>query len=288
MEIGWSSRDTATRMYDSLAFLQVLPNNKSFEFVGRSSSIKLLRSFANKRSNTNGFLSSNFFASRRYWVRFQMAVKTAVFVSGGGRSLENLLRYCDKGALEETQIVTVVSSKNGTKALEIAKNWSVPAQVVSPRNYPSNTEFSQALVDVCASYGVSLIVLAGWLHFFHIPPSFQGRVINIHPSLIPSFCGKGYYGMNVHKAVLDFGVKITGCTVHFADNEYDHGPIILQKAVDVLETDTVDTLSRRVFEAEKVALPEAIRLFSKGLLKLEGRRVKILKEALKETCVGDK
>ncbi|GJD12850.1 Trifunctional purine biosynthetic protein adenosine-3 [Galdieria sulphuraria] len=198
-----------------------------------------------------------------------MAVKTAVFVSGGGRSLENLLRYCDKGALEETQIVTVVSSKNGTKALEIAKNC-------------------QALVDVCASYGVSLIVLAGWLHFFHIPPSFQGRVINIHPSLIPSFCGKGYYGMNVHKAVLDFGVKITGCTVHFADNEYDHGPIILQKAVDVLETDTVDTLSRRVFEAEKVALPEAIRLFSKGLLKLEGRRVKILKEALKETCVGDK
>ncbi|GJQ11315.1 hypothetical protein GpartN1_g3106.t1 [Galdieria partita] len=272
------------KSYDPIAFLQVFSSHESFKWVVRNSTLKTQRGFTKIRDNRNDLQSGYFYLRRKHSCGVQMVVNTAVFVSGGGRSLENLLRYWDKGDLGEAQIVTVVSSKNGTKALEIAKSWSIPTQVVSPRNYPSNIEFSQALIDICLFYDASLIVLAGWLHFFHIPASFQGRVINIHPSLIPSFCGKGYYGMKVHKAVLEFGVKITGCTVHFADNEYDHGPIILQKAVDVLETDSVDTLSRRVFEAEKVALPEAVRLFSKGRLKVEGRRVQILKEAVEKTC----
>jgi phosphoribosylglycinamide formyltransferase-1 len=245
------------------------PKYHSVNFIDTGSFVTTSnKSILKTRKNINILQSPVLFSRCKFSTRAVMTVNTAVFVSGSGRSLENLLTYYDRGLLGEAKVVTVVSSKHGVKALEIAKKWSLPSIVVSPGHYPSNSEFSQALIDICSSYRVQLIVLAGWMHFFHIPASYQGRVINIHPSLIPSFCGKGFYGMKVHKAVLDFGVKITGCTVHFADNEYDHGPIIIQKAVDVLETDTVDTLAKRVFEAEKVALPEAVRLFSMNLLRV--------------------
>jgi len=118
--------------------------------------------------------------------------------------------------------------------------------------------------------------MAGFLQLLTIPEDFQLRVMNIHPSLIPAFCGKGFYGHHVHEAVLEAGVKITGCTVHFADNQYDHGPIILQRAVPVLDDDTPESLAQRVFEAEKEAYPEAIRLFAQGRLVVTGRRVRIL------------
>ena len=121
-------------------------------------------------------------------------------------------------------------------------------------------------------------LLGGFLQLVQVPDDFLGRVMNIHPSLIPAFCGKGFYGEYVHEAVLAMGVKVTGCTVHFADNEYDHGPIILQRAVPVLDTDTAEILAARVFQQECEAYPEAIRLFAEGKLRIEGRRVKILKE----------
>jgi phosphoribosylglycinamide formyltransferase-1 len=122
-----------------------------------------------------------------------------------------------------------------------------------------------------------LVCLAGFLQLISIPEDFQGRVMNIHPALIPAFCGKGFYGHHVHEAVLAYGVKITGCTVHFCDNQYDHGPIILQRAVPVLDDDTPDSLAARVFQQECEAYPEAIRLFAEGRLRIEGRRVRILK-----------
>jgi phosphoribosylglycinamide formyltransferase 1 len=193
-------------------------------------------------------------------------MRIAVLVSGGGTTLQNLL---DRGL----PIVLVVSNHADAFALERAKKAGIATAVVDRRAAGSRSEFSRRIFDACRAAQVDLVCLAGFLQLVEVPDDHLGRVMNIHPSLIPAFCGHGYYGRHVHEAVLAYGAKLTGCTVHFADNQYDHGPIILQHAVPVLDDDTPDSLAARVFAAECEAYPEAIRLFGEGKLGLEGRRV---------------
>jgi phosphoribosylglycinamide formyltransferase-1 len=173
-------------------------------------------------------------------------------------------------------VVAVGSSRADAYGLERARQRGVPTFVVPSRKFKDAARFGDAVFKELARHHYDLLLLAGFMCLIRIPPELEGRVMNIHPALIPAFCGKGYYGHLVHEAVLHHGVKVTGCTVHFVDNVYDHGPIILQKAVPVLDDDTPDTLAARVFEAELVAYPEAVRLFGERRLRIEGRRVRIL------------
>ncbi|MCS6977145.1 MAG: phosphoribosylglycinamide formyltransferase [Gemmatales bacterium] len=204
-----------------------------------------------------------------------MPIRLAVLVSAGGTTLQNLMDEIAAGRLD-ARIVQVVSSNADAFALVRAQRAGIPTAVVSRKQVASRAEFSQRIFDLCRTAQAELVCMAGFLQLVTIPDDFQLRVMNIHPSLIPAFCGKGFYGHHVHQAVLEAGVKITGCTVHFADNEYDHGPIILQRAVPVLDDDTPETLAQRVFAEEKIAYPEAIRLFAERRLKVVGRRVRIL------------
>jgi formyltetrahydrofolate-dependent phosphoribosylglycinamide formyltransferase len=198
----------------------------------------------------------------------------AVLLSGSGTSLQNLLDRCADGRLP-AQVVLVVSNKADAHGLERARNAGVAAEVVERKRFGSREEFSQRIFDGCRQAQVNLVCLAGFMQLLQVPDDFLLRVMNVHPALIPAFSGKGYYGHHVHQAVLDYGAKVTGCTVHFADNIYDHGPIILQRVVEVRDDDTADTLAARVQEQEREAYPEAIRLFAEGRLKVEGRKVMI-------------
>jgi len=201
-------------------------------------------------------------------------IRLAVLVSGGGTTLQNLLDRCRDGRLR-AQVVQVISSAADAFALERARQAGVPGAVVNRKEAGSAEEFSRRIFDLCRQARADLVCMAGFLQLLPIPDDFLGRVMNIHPALIPAFCGKGFYGNRVHEAVLAAGVKVTGCTVHFADNQYDHGPIILQRTVPVLDDDTPDSLAARVFQQECEAYPEAIRLFAEGRLRIEGRRVRI-------------
>jgi formyltetrahydrofolate-dependent phosphoribosylglycinamide formyltransferase len=201
-------------------------------------------------------------------------IRLAVLLSGGGTSLQNLVDRIADGRLG-AEIVLVVSNHADAFGVERARKAGVPTTVVERKQYGSREEFSRRIFDLCRQANVGLACLAGFLQLLHIPDDFAGRVLNIHPALIPAFCGKGFYGHHVHEAALAYGVKVSGCTVHFADNVYDHGPIILQRAVPVLDADTPETLAARVFEQECEAYPEAIRLFAEGRLRLEGRRVRV-------------
>ena len=199
-----------------------------------------------------------------------MSIRLAVLVSGGGTTLSNLLGRIADGRLDAS-VELVVSSDPNAGALEKARRAGVRAEVVSAQG-TDIASFSGAIFDHCRHASADLVVLGGFLKRVRIPADFRGRVLNIHPALIPAFCGAGFYGRRVHEAVLARGVKLSGCTVHFADDEYDHGPIILQRAVPVLEDDTPESLADRVFRAECDALPEAIRLIAKGLVRIEGTR----------------
>ena len=170
----------------------------------------------------------------------------------------------------------VISSSSKAFGLERARRHNIPTAVLRRRDFAHDDAFSAAVTAELDRYPVDLVILGGFLKFWKIPRKYEGRVMNIHPALIPMFCGKNFYGHSVHEAVLASGVKVSGCTVHFADNVYDHGPIIIQRTVPVLDDDTPETLAKRVFEQECIAYPEAIRLFAAGRLKIEGRRVRIL------------
>lgn len=204
----------------------------------------------------------------------QSPIRLAVLASAGGTTLQNLLDRIADGRLQ-AHVVLVVSNNADAFALERGRQAGIKTAVVSRKGAGAREEFSRRIFDWCRQAGAELVCMAGFLQLIHVPDDFLGRVMNIHPALIPAFCGKGYYGHHVHEAVLAYGAKITGCTVHFADNEYDHGPIILQKPVPVLDDDTFDTLAERVFAQECEAYPEAIRLFAEGRLRIEGRRVRI-------------
>jgi len=201
-------------------------------------------------------------------------LRLAVFISGTGRTLKNLLDRIQSGQLS-AEIVVVVSSVSNVVGLQYAEEESIPIEIVERCQYGSLNEFSEANFDVCRAARADNVVLAGYLRRLEIPKDFENRVLNIHPSLIPSFCGKGYYGNIVHSKALEYGVKVSGCTVHFVDQEYDNGPIILQKAVEVYEGDTPNTLNDRVFAAECLAYPEAIELLAQGRVTVKGRIVKI-------------
>ena len=200
--------------------------------------------------------------------------RIAVLISGGGTTLRNLLEKVAAGRLP-VEIALVVSSNPSSQGLQIAADAGVPSAVVRPKEFADQDEFSRAIFDRCRTAGVDLVVMGGFLKRVTVPKDFIGRVVNIHPALIPTFCGQGFYGRRVHEAVLEYGVKLSGCTVHFADDQYDHGPVIVQRAVPVHDDDTPETLAARVFEAECEAYPEAIRLIAAGRVSLDGRRVRI-------------
>ena len=199
----------------------------------------------------------------------------AVFISGGGTTLRNLLERIDAGRLD-AEIRLVISSSAKAAGLRYAADASIPSLVIRSGDYGTSEAFRDAMFQPCRDAGVRLVVMGGFLKHVLIPDDFEARVVNIHPALIPAFCGKGYYGHRVHEAVLEYGAKVSGCTVHFADNDYDHGPIILQRTVPVLDDDTPDTLAARVFQQECEAYPEAIQLFAHGRLQIHGRRVVVL------------
>ena len=213
-------------------------------------------------------------------------LRLAVFISGTGRTLKNLI---DRIRTEQltAEIVVVVSNVVNVVGLQYAEGESIPIEVVERCQYGSLTEFSEANFSICRAARADYIVLGGYLRRLEIPKDFENRVLNIHPSLIPSFCGKGYYGNIVHSKALEYGVKVSGCTVHFVDQEYDSGPIILQKAVDVYEGDTPDTLNDRVFAAECQAYPEAIELLAQGRVSVKGRIVRIAPPKDKKHGEGD-
>ncbi len=194
-------------------------------------------------------------------------LRIGVLVSGGGTNLQAIFDAIENGRITNAEVAVVISNNAGAYALERAKNHGVEAVCLSPKQFETRDAFNEALLEKIDSYGLDLIVLAGYL--VTIPPAmiakYRGRIINIHPSLIPSFCGVGYYGLKVHEAALARGVKITGATVHFVDEGMDSGPIILQKAVEVLPGDTPKVLQQRVMEqAEWVILPQAIDMIANG------------------------
>ena len=198
----------------------------------------------------------------------------AVLISGTGRTLKNLLERIEAGTLA-ADVRLVIASTPQAKGLQYAEQAGIPIHIVERKDHDSRDSFSQAIFRHCDEADVDYVVLAGYIKMLSIPLSYKNRVLNIHPSLIPAFAGRGYFGDYVHQAVLQYGAKVTGCTVHFVDDEYDHGPVILQKTTEVLENDTVSTLNDRVFEIERVAYPEAIQLLAEGKIHIEGRIVHV-------------
>lgn len=201
-------------------------------------------------------------------------LRIAVLLSGAGTSLENLLERIDAGEVP-AQVVLVIASKEKAGGLARARRRGIPAVAIPRREHPEVSGFNDAIHAELDRHDVDLVALLGFLSPFETRGRWSGRVVNVHPALIPAFSGRGYYGHHVHEAVLESGVKVTGATVHFADDEYDHGPIILQEAVPVEDDDTPDTLAARVQAVERRLVPEAIRLFAEGRLAIDGRRVRI-------------
>ena len=200
------------------------------------------------------------------------AINLAVLVSGSGTTLQNLLHEIAAKRLR-AQVKLVLASRADAFALERARNADINTTVVDRREFHDCPSFSTRIFQLIDEAGIDLICLAGWLCLLDIPQHWQHRIMNIHPALLPSFGGRGMYGMKVHQAVLDHGCKVSGCTVHFVDDAYDSGPIVLQRCCPVLDDDTPQTLAARVFEEEKIAYPRAIRLYSENRLKVVGRRV---------------
>lgn len=206
-------------------------------------------------------------------------VRIAVLVSGGGTNLQALIDAQHRGEILGGEIAAVIASKPGVYALTRAQNAGIPGYVVARKDYSSSQEMTIALVEKLRALKIDLVVLAGFMTIItrEMVEAFPNAILNVHPALIPSFCGQGYYGLHVHENALAYGVKLSGATVHFVSEECDAGPIVLQKAVEVLDDDTPETLQKRIMEqAEWVILPKAVSLFCQGRLKVEGRRVKIL------------
>ncbi len=190
-------------------------------------------------------------------------LQMVVLISGGGTTLRNLLEKIAAGTLD-AEIPLVISSNPTAKGLQLAKNAQIHSLTCERKNFPSVEVYSENIFAVIREQNPHVVVMGGFLKLIRIPSDFERRVLNIHPSLIPKFCGHGMYGHHVHEAVLAAGECESGCTVHFVDNQYDHGPVVLQHKVPVLPGDTPDTLAARVFAAECEALPEALQMFSKG------------------------
>ncbi|MBE6609091.1 MAG: phosphoribosylglycinamide formyltransferase [Ruminococcaceae bacterium] len=204
--------------------------------------------------------------------------KIAVLVSGGGTNLQALIDAEKRGELGDGKITLVIASKPGVYALERAAKAGIDGRVLARKDYESIAAYSKALADTMTDAGIDLVVLAGFLTIIdeQVYEAFPNRILNVHPALIPSFCGKGFYGLHVHEAALAKGVKVSGATVHIVTPECDAGPIVLQKAVEVKQDDTPETLQRRIMEeAEWKILPEAVRLFCDGKITVVGDKVYI-------------
>ena len=207
-----------------------------------------------------------------------MKTNIAVLVSGGGTNLQALIDAQQRGELGGGEITAVISTKAGAYALERAAKAGIPGYVVARKDYPDNQSMTQAMVAKLKELDIQLVVLAGCMVIFtsELTDAYPNAIMNVHPALIPSFCGKGFYGLHVHEAALAYGVKLSGATVHFVSEECDGGPIIAQKAVAIHEDDTPETLQKRIMEeAEWKLLPEAVSLFCQGRLSVEGRKVRI-------------
>lgn len=205
--------------------------------------------------------------------------RIAVLVSGGGTNLQALIDAQDRGELGGGVLAAVLSSRADAYALERAEKAGIPGYVVARKDYPSPQAMTIALVEKLKALSIDLVVLAGFMHILteEMVEAFPNAILNVHPALIPSFCGKGAYGLHVHEMALSYGVKVTGATVHFVNEEADGGPIVLQKAVEIREGDTPEILQRRVMEeAEWKLLPQAVSLFCQDKLAVEGRHVRIL------------
>lgn len=201
-------------------------------------------------------------------------LRIAALISGGGTTVLNFCEQIQKGTLS-AEIPLVISSRRDCSGVSRVRALGLRCEVVRPKDFSSVEAFSAAVFSLCREVQADLVTLAGFLSLIRVPDDFLNRVMNIHPALIPAFCGQGFYGHHVHEAVIARGVKVSGCTVHFSDNLYDHGPIILQRTVPVLEGDTPDDVAARVFEEECIAYPEAIRLYALGRLRIEGHHVRI-------------
>ena len=206
-------------------------------------------------------------------------INVVVLVSGGGTNLQALIDAVKNGIVTNTDIAAVISNKKNAYALERADNAGIASECISPRDYDNRDAFADAMLEAFERYNADLIVLAGYLVIVpeKIIKAYAGKIINIHPSLIPSHCGDGYYGLHVHESVLARGNKVTGATVHFVDEGTDTGPIILQKAVEVEEGDTPEILQKRVMEqAEWIILPKAVDLIANNKVKIEGNIAHII------------
>ncbi|MDP6544546.1 MAG: phosphoribosylglycinamide formyltransferase [Phycisphaerae bacterium] len=200
-------------------------------------------------------------------------IKIAALISGGGRTVLNIAEEISAGRLD-AELVVVIASRQ-CKGIERCRDAGMEVHLVSFKEMPDTRAYSDTIAAILDEAGVGLVILAGFLSLWRIPQNYAGRVMNIHPALLPRFGGKGMYGHHVHQAVLERGCKVSGCTVHFVDNEYDSGPIIVQKCVPVCDTDSPDDLADRVFVQECKAYPEAIRLFASGRLTIDGQVVRI-------------
>ena len=202
-------------------------------------------------------------------------ISLGVLLSGSGSTLQNIIDHIERGELD-ARVKLVISSRAGAYGLERAKHHKIDACAIMRKEFSALEEFNRAINDKLNEYELDLLVMAGFMSLFMPDENYKDVIMNIHPALIPSFCGTGWFGHRVHEAVIESGVKVSGCTIHFADDQYDHGPIILQGVVPVLDDDTADTLAERVQAKERELYPIAIQLFAEGRLKIEGRRVRIL------------
>ena len=208
--------------------------------------------------------------------RSQKTIRLGVLISGGGTTLINILETIEQGRLN-ANVVLVISSRSTVKGVERAKNAGLDVKIIRKKDHPDIDDFSKRIEDELVVAKVDLVVQGGWLCLWKIPARYENRVMNIHPALLPSFGGQGMWGHHVHEAVLKAGCKVSGCTVHFCTNEYDKGPIIVQRACEARDDDTPDTLAARVFEQECIAYPQAIKLFAEDKLLVQNNIVQIAK-----------
>ncbi|QDU76529.1 Phosphoribosylglycinamide formyltransferase [Bremerella volcania] len=201
-------------------------------------------------------------------------LKIAVLISGGGTTLRNLLERIREDQLP-LEVVLVVSSSSQAKGMAYAEEANIPCQFITVAQHPDKADFSQAIFQACREKEVELVVMGGFLKQIAVPEDFVNRVVNIHPSLIPAFCGAGFYGIRVHTAVIEHGAKVSGCTVHFVDDHYDHGPIIAQSVVEVFPSDQPADLAARVFDAECQIYPATIAAIAEGRVSVRGRQVTV-------------
>ena len=213
-------------------------------------------------------------SKRKSMMSKEKPIRLGILISGGGTTLINILKYINEGRLN-AKVAVVISSRSTVSGVEKAKNAGLDVKIIRKKDHVDIDEFSKHIEEELAIAKVDLVIQGGWLCLWNIPARYENRVMNIHPALLPSFGGQGMWGHHVHEAVLKAGCKVSGCTVHFCTNEYDKGPIIVQRTCEVKNDDTPDTLAARVFEQECIAYPEAIRLFAEGKILIENNTTKI-------------